>query len=73
MKIAASGTSNLSDDAGDEAAVCAPFAPTGDTLRTKLDAAIVAEHWEAVKVIGARLRELEREGAALHAARVRRR
>lgn len=32
------------------------------TMRAKLDAAIVAEQWDAVKVIGARVRELEREG-----------
>jgi hypothetical protein len=29
-------------------------------LRAKLDAAILAEQWDAVKVIGARVRELER-------------
>jgi hypothetical protein len=33
-----------------------------DVLRAKLDAAIIAEQWEAVKVIGARVRELERAG-----------
>ena len=41
----------------------APSEPmTIDVLRAKLDAAIVAEAWDAVKVIGARLREVERVG-----------
>jgi hypothetical protein len=31
-------------------------------LRAKLDRAIAAEQWEAVQVIGARIRELEHEG-----------
>ena len=47
---------------------------TIDLLRSRLDAAIVAEQWEAVKVIGARLRELERAGVVdLETERARRR
>ena len=33
--------------------------PSLETLRRKLDRAILAEQWEAVKVIGARIREIE--------------
>ena len=46
-----------------------PNAPTHaepitiETLRRKLDAAIVAEAWEAVKAIRQRMIEVEREGA----------
>jgi hypothetical protein len=34
--------------------------PPLEVLRAKLDRAIVAEAWDAVKVIAARIRELER-------------
>jgi len=39
-----------------------PFQPSLDDLRTKLDAAIVAERWDAVAAIRARIVEVEREG-----------
>lgn len=43
------------------------------TARRKLDAAIVAERWDAVKVIAERVRELERVGTVdLEAERRRR-
>jgi hypothetical protein len=38
-------------------------ATQAETLRAKLDAAILAEEWDAVKIIGARLREVERQEA----------
>jgi hypothetical protein len=38
--------------------------PSIETLRAKLDAAIVAEAWEAVKAIRERIVEVEREQAA---------
>jgi hypothetical protein len=46
---------------------------TLDVLRAKLDAAILAEAWDAVKAIGERIREVERAGVLdLDAARRRR-
>jgi hypothetical protein len=47
--------------------------PSLETLRAKLDAAIVAEQWEAVKAIRARIVEIERADVIdLNAARARR-
>jgi protein-arginine kinase activator protein McsA len=37
--------------------------PSVETLRAKMDAAIVAEEWEAVKAIRQRIVEVEREAA----------
>ena len=45
---------------------------TVDVLRAKLDSAIIAERWDAVAIIGARLRELERGGVVDLASRRRR-
>ena len=54
---------------------CVPSPPSLDTLRQKLDAAIVAEAWDAVKAIRERIVDLEREQAgnvvALHGKGVR--
>jgi len=41
------------------------------TMREKLDAAILAERWDAVAAINLRLRELEREGVVDIASRKR--
>jgi hypothetical protein len=41
----------------------APAAPSVETLRRKLDAAIVAEAWDAVKAIRDRIVEAERAEA----------
>jgi hypothetical protein len=38
-----------------------PGIPEVDVLRRKLDAAIVAEEWEAVKIIHGRIVEVERD------------
>ena len=47
--------------------------PSLETLRAKLDAAIVAEQWAAVATIAARIRELERADVVdLEAVRRRR-
>jgi hypothetical protein len=48
--------------------------PSVETLRAKLDAAIVAERWDAVAAIRTRITEVEREGVVdLGRERARRR
>lgn len=47
--------------------------PTLEELRVKLDRAIASEAWDAVKIVAARIREIEREGVVdLEARRQRR-
>jgi hypothetical protein len=47
--------------------------PTVEALRAKLDAAIMADEWEVVKLIGRRIRDIARDGVIdLHTERAKR-